>query len=102
MRHSFSSKDKRQYMKMFFEGASSEFCFEAIKKFRLGDWETSLLISRYAQHKSDKEIANTISDVPLSKDWINKEIAKSLEKAYDSLKTIEHEVWTKRPEEPRG
>ena len=30
-----------------------------------------------------------------SKDWINKEIAKALEKAYDSLKTIENEVWTK-------
>lgn len=95
MRRSFSSKDKRQYMKMFFEGASSDFCEDVLLKLRLSDWELSLLFSRYVEHKSDKEIANTIAKVPLSKDWINKEIAKSLEKAYDSLKTIEHEVWTK-------
>lgn len=93
MRRSFTAKDKRQYMKMFFEGTSSEFCRAVIIKLRLSDWERNLLCSRYVEHKSDKEIANTISTIPLSKDWINKEIAKTLELAYDSLKTLENDVW---------
>lgn len=93
MRRSFSCKDKRQYMKMFFEGAPSKFCEEVINKLHLSDWETKLLFSRYVEHKSDKEIARSISSVPLSKDYINKEIAKSLEQAYDSLKTVERRVW---------
>lgn len=95
MRRFFTGKDKRQYMKMFFEGTSSEFCQMVIAKLRLSDWEKNLLWSRYVLHKSDKEIANTISEIPLSKDWINKEIAKTLETAYDSLKTIEHDIWIK-------
>ena len=42
---------------------------------------------------SDKQIANTVAGVPLSKDHINKEIAKSLEIAYDALKIIQQQVW---------
>ena len=50
-------------------------------------WNRELL------RESDKQIANTIADVPLSKDHINKEIAKSLEIAYDALKIIQQQVW---------
>lgn len=50
-------------------------------------WNRELL------RESDKQIANTITDVPLSKDHINIEIAKSLEIAYDALKIIQQQVW---------
>ena len=50
-------------------------------------WNRELL------RESDKQIANTIADVPLSKDHINKEIAKSLEIAYDAFKIIQQQVW---------
>ena len=50
-------------------------------------WNRELL------RESDKQIANTVTGVPLSKDHINKEIAKSLEIAYDALKIIQQQVW---------
>lgn len=80
-------------MKMFFEGAAPEFCESVIGRLMLPFWNRELLSRRYVCGESDKQIANTIGDVPLSKDHINKEIAKSLELAYDSLKIIQQQVW---------
>lgn len=74
-------------MKMFFEGVAPEFCESVIGRLMLPVWNRELL------RESDKQIANTIADVPLSKDHINKEIAKSLEMAYDALKIIQQQVW---------
>ena len=87
MPRGYSANDKRRYMKMFFEGAAPEFCDNVIGRLMLPVWNRELL------RESDKQIANTIADVPLSKDRINKEIAKSLEIAYDSLKIIQQQVW---------
>lgn len=75
---------------MFFEGAEEEFCSKVIKHLRLNSWHQTLLLQRYAEHKSDKEIANEFN---VCKDHINKEIAKSLELAYDALKVIQQQVW---------
>lgn len=93
MRRGYSASDKRRYMKMFFEGAAPEFCESVIGRLMLPPWNRELLSRRYVLGESDKQIANTIGDVPLSKDHINKEIAKSLEMAYDSLKIIQQQVW---------
>ena len=78
---------------MFFEGASLDFCVSVIGRLMLPSRNRELLVKRYVKHESDKQIANTILDVPLSKDHINKEIAKSLEMAYDALKIIQQQVW---------
>ena len=78
---------------MFFEGASSEFCESVIGRLPLPPWNRELLFGRYVRGESDKQLANEIADVPLSKDHINKEIAKSLEMAYDALKIIQQRVW---------
>lgn len=80
-------------MKMFFEGAAPEFCESVIGRLMMPYWNRELLFRRYVKRESDKQIANTICAVPLSKDHINKEIAKSLEMAYDSLKIIQQQVW---------
>ena len=56
-------------------------------------WNRDLLRRRYVLRESDKQIANTVTNVTLSKDHINKEIAKSLEIAYDALKIIQQQVW---------
>ena len=80
-------------MKMFFEGAAPEFCERVIGRLMLPVWNRELLSLRYVKHESDKQIANTICAAPLSKDHINKEIAKSLEIAYDALKIIQQQVW---------
>ena len=56
-------------------------------------WNRELLSRRYVLRESDKQIANTVTNVPLSKDHINKEIEKSLEIAYDALKIIQQQVW---------
>lgn len=87
MRRGYSASDKRRCMKMFFECAAPEFCERVIGRLMLPVWNRELL------RESDKQIANTIADVPLSKDHINKEIAKSLEIAYDALKIIQQQVW---------
>lgn len=80
-------------MKLFFEGASPDFCVRVLGRLMMPYWNWELLSRRYAKRESEKQIANTISDVPLSKDHINKEIAKSLEMAYDALKIIQQQVW---------
>ena len=87
MRLGYSASDKRRYVKMFFEGAAPEFCESVIGRLMLPVWNRELL------RESDKQIENTVAGVPLSKDHINKEIAKSLEIAYDSLKIIQQQVW---------
>ena len=76
MRKSYSASDKRRYMKMFFEGAAPEFCESAIGRLMLPAWNRELLSRIYVRGESDKQIANTVTGVPLSKDNINKEIAK--------------------------
>jgi len=93
MPRGYSASDKRRYMKMFFEGAAPEFCESVIGRLMLPSWNRELLFRRYVRCESDKQIANTICTRPLSKDHINKEIAKSLEMAYDALKIIQQQVW---------
>ena len=93
MRRGYSASDKRRYMKMFFEGAAREFCESVIGRLILPVWNRELLSRRYVRGESDKQIANTVTDVPLSKDRINKGIEKSLEIAYDALKIIQQQVW---------
>lgn len=66
MRRGYSASDKRLYMKMFFEGAAPEFCEIVIGRLMLPVWNRELL------RESDKQIANTVTNVPLSKDHINK------------------------------
>ena len=78
---------------MFFEGAAREFCESVIGRLMLPVWNRELLSRRYVRGESDKQIANTVTDVPLSKDRINKGIEKSLEIAYDALKIIQQQVW---------
>ena len=72
MRKSYSASDKRRYMKMFFEGAAQEFCESIIGRLMLPVWNRELLSRRYVRGESDKQIANTVTNVPLSKDHINK------------------------------
>lgn len=72
MRKSYSASDKRRYMKMFFEGAAPEFCESVIGRLMLPVWNRELLSRRYVRGESDKQIANTVTNVPLSKDHINK------------------------------
>ena len=93
MRKSYSASDKRRCMKMFFEGAAREFCESVIGRLILPVWNRELLFRRYVRGESDKQIANTVTGVPLSKNHINKKIAKSLEIAYDALKIIQQQVW---------
>ena len=59
MPRGYSASDKRRYMKMFFEGAAPEFCDSVIGRLTLPSWNRELL------RESDKQIANTIADVPL-------------------------------------
>ena len=93
MRRGYSASDKRRYMKLFFEGAAPEFCESVIGRLMLPSWNRELLSRRYVRGESDKQIANTVTNVPLSKDHTNKEIEKSLEIAYDALKIIQQQVW---------
>lgn len=93
MRRGYSASYKRRYMKMFFEGAAPEFCESVIGRLMLPSWNRELLSRRYVKRESDKQIANMVTSVPLSKDHVNKEIAKSLEMAYDALKIIQQQVW---------
>ena len=72
MRRGYSASDKRRYMKMFFEGAAREFCESVIGRLMLPTWNRELLFRRYVRGESDKQIANTVTNVPLSKDHINK------------------------------
>ena len=72
MPHGYSESDKRRYIKMFFEGAAQEFCESVIGRLMLPVWNRELLSSRYVRGESDKQIANTVTNVPLSKDHINK------------------------------
>ena len=72
MRRGYSASDKRRYMKMFFDGAAREFCESAIGRLMLPAWNRELLSRRYVRGESDKQIANTVAGVPLSKDHINK------------------------------
>ena len=72
MRRGYSESDKRRYMKMFFEGAAREFCESVIGRLMLPAWNRELLSRRYVRGESDKQIANTVTNVPLSKDHINK------------------------------
>ena len=72
MRRGYSASDKRRYMKMFFDGAAAGFCESVIGRLILPAWNRDLLFRRYVRGESDKQIANTVADVPLSKDRINK------------------------------
>ena len=72
MPRGYSASDKRRYMKMFFEGAAQEFCESVIGRLMLPVWNRELLSRRYVRGESDKQIANTVTNVPLSKDHINK------------------------------
>ena len=74
MRRGYSASDKRRYMKMFFEGAAPEFCESVIGRLMLPVWNRELLFRRYVRGESDKQIANTVTNVPLSKDHINKKL----------------------------
>ena len=68
----YSSSDKSRYMKLFFEGAAREFCESVIGRLMLPAWNRELLSRRYVRGESDKQIANTVTGVPLSKYHINK------------------------------
>ena len=57
---------------MFFEGAAPEFCESVIGRLMLPSWNRELLRRRYVLRESDKQLANTVTNVPLSKDHINK------------------------------
>lgn len=85
---SYSDKNKRDYMKMFFDDRPAEFCKFVIERLALNDFHSKLLIDRYVNLLSDKEIANN-HNPKFHKDYVNKEIAKALVKAYDSLKTLQ-------------
>ena len=80
---SYTDANKRQYMRMFFDGEDKEFCESVISVLRLDKRYKTLLLYRYAQNLSDKEIARKLN---LSPDYINKQMNAALKESYDSLK----------------
>lgn len=79
----YSNADKRQYMRMFFDGESEDFCRGVITALRLEQKYKEFLIYRYVEHKSDKQIAQILK---LSPDYINKQMNLSLQESYEALK----------------
>ena len=79
----YTDANKRQYMRMFFDGEDAEFCTTVISVLRIEKKYKILLRYRYVENLSDKEIAR---EMKLSPDYINKQINVALKVSYDALK----------------
>ena len=87
----YSDANKRQYMRMFFDGETEDFCREVIMALRLESKYKIFLIYRYVEHKSDKEIARMLN---LSPDYVNKQMNVSLKESYEALKHTPYKAFS--------
>ena len=87
----FSNSDKRKYMRMFFDGEDEDFCITVIRALRLEQKYKLLLLARYVEHKSDKEIARQLS---LSPDYVNKQMNVALQESYEALKRTPYKAFS--------
>lgn len=86
----YTNADKRQYMRMFFDGEDADFCIAVIRALRLEQKYKILLTARYVEHKSDKEIAKSLA---LSPDYINKQMNIALQESYEALKRTPYKAF---------
>lgn len=87
----YSDANKRQYMRMFFDGETEDFSREVITALRLDNKYKLFLIYRYVEHKSDKEIARILN---LSPDYVNKQMNVSLKESYEALKRTPYKAFS--------
>lgn len=86
----YSNADKRQYMRMFFDGEDSQFCREVITALRLENKYKNFLNYRYVEHKTDKEIARLLE---ISPDYVNKQMNLALQESYEALKRTPYKAF---------
>lgn len=84
----FTDNQKREYMRMFFEGQPKEYYAAILKRMRLTQQARAYLLFRYVCGKSDKEVAR---DMGLSWFYVNKQINKALVESYDALKNLSYQ-----------
>lgn len=84
----FTDNQKREYMRMFFEGQPKEYYTAILKRMRLTQQSRAYLTYRYVFAQSDKQIARALS---LSWFYVNKQINKALVESYDALKNLSYQ-----------